>query len=32
MSANVAFNLVGVSRLSYPDFPIVIHLMAAKNW
>jgi hypothetical protein len=32
MSANVAFNLVGVSRLSYPDLPIVIHLMAAKNW
>lgn len=32
MSANVSFNLVGVTRVSRPDFPIVIDLMAAKNW
>ena len=32
MSANVAFNLVGVTRLSRPDFPIVIDTVAAKNW
>jgi hypothetical protein len=32
MPANVAFNLVGVTLLSLPYFPIVIVLMAAKNW
>ena len=32
MSANVVFNLVGVTRVSRTDLPIVIDLMAAKNW
>jgi hypothetical protein len=32
MSANVVFNLVGVTRVSGTDLPIVIDLMAAKNW
>lgn len=32
MSANVVFNLVGITRVSRTDLPIVIRLMAAKNW
>ncbi len=32
MLTNVALTIIGVSRLSYPDFPIEIHLMAVKNW
>lgn len=32
MSANVVFNLVGVTRVSRTGLPIVIDLIAAKNW
>jgi hypothetical protein len=32
MPTNVALTLVGVSRLSHPDFPIEIDLAAGEDW
>jgi hypothetical protein len=32
MPAHVALALVGVTRLSHPDFLIEIDLMAVKDW